>query len=154
MCDVSVHVQGKRKRAHKVALANGSKVWRALFFANEALTRVLVVDFDYGTIKNLIVYIYTGVVRQETATEQLLMAAEKYSVDCLKKLCETFLCETIAMKTSANLLVLAHKYNATILFSNVVAYIGQNRSEFRKLDEAKSIFMTYPELAFELFANI
>lgn len=154
LCDITVHVQDQIIRAHKVALANGSKVWRDLFFENEKLTSVQVVDFDYGTIKTLIEYIYTGIVNQQAATDQLLMAAEKYTVSCLKKHCETFLSETIALKTSANLLVLAYKYNATTLFSKVVDYIGQNRSEFQKLDEAKSIFMSYPELAFELFANI
>lgn len=154
LCDVTVHVQDHLIRAHRVALANGSQVWRDMFFANDTLTSVQVVDFDYGTIQNLIEYIYIGKANKETATDQLLIAAEKYGVYGLKKQCETFLCDTIEMKTCAYLLVLAHKCNATALFSKVVVYIGENRSEFRKLNEARSIFMTYPELAFELFASI
>lgn len=153
-CDVTVHVQDQQIRVHKVVLINGSTVWRDLFFADETLAHVYVGDFDYGTVKELIDFIYTGNVKREAPLEQLIMASNKLGVSGLKILCESLLIPTIEMKTAVKLVVLAHEYNAPDLFSKVVDYIGKNRAKFRELDEAKTMFLLYPELEFKLFTSI
>lgn len=151
-CDAIVQIKDQKIRAHKVVLATASPMWHDLFNEDETLATILIDDFDYGTIKELIEYMYTGVMKQ--ATDQLLIAADKYGVVGLKELCELQLIETIDMKTVVKLLVLADHYKADKLFNSVLLYVQGNYAAFKELEEAKSIFMMYPELGFKLFARI
>lgn len=49
---------------------------------------------------------------------------------------------------------LADHYKAHKLFNKVLQYIQDNYDAFKQLEEAKSVFMIYPELGFKLFARI
>lgn len=154
-CDVTVQIKDEQIQAHKVILAINSHVWHDLFNTDKTLSTVHVVDFDYKTIKQLIEYMYTGTVKQPMqATDQLLIASDTYGIAGLKKLCESQLIETIDLKNIVNLLVLADRYNASTLYEKVMEYIQENCDAFKKLDEAKTIFMMYPELGFKIFAQI
>lgn len=93
----------------------------------------------------MIEYMYTGNVKQ--ATDLLLIAA-------VKKLCELHLIETIDMQNVVSLLVLAEQYNAEVLFNKVLMYVRENYAAFMKLEDAKSIILMYPDVAFKLFSQI
>lgn len=155
LCDVTVHVQNHKIRAHKLILATGSVAWRDIFFANEILDTLRIEEFEYETIRELIEYIYTGKYEQQTqAVEQLLIAADKYGVPGLKELCELKLIEIIDIKTVVNLLVLSDRYKAGALWEKAMEFIRENNTAFKELEEAKMIFMSYPELAFKLYERI
>lgn len=151
-CDVTVHVQEQQIRAHKIVLATSSTVWHDLFVKNETLAELQIVDFDYETIKELIEYMYSGVIKQ--ATDELLIAADKYGVDGLKKFCEEQLIHNIDMKSVVNLLVIADRCKALVLYDKVIEFIVENLNAFNELEEAKAMFMIYPELTFKLLAQI
>lgn len=152
LCDVTVQVGDQKILAHKVVLATSSTIWRDLFFENEFLSKILIEDFDYETIKDLIEYIYTG--NMKKVTDQLLIAADKYEVSELKKLCEEHLIETIDLDSVINLLVLADCYKATSLYEKVAAYIQEHTAAFMNLEDTNAMFMMYPQLAFKLFKRI
>lgn len=152
LCDITVQVGDQQIQAHKVVLATGSTIWRAAIFENETLGTILIDDFEYGTIKALIDYMYTGNMKQ--ATDQLMIAADKLGVTALKALCEDHLIETIDMKTIVNLLVLANRYKANALYDKVATYIEDNTAAFMNLENTKAMFMMYPEFAFKLFKQI
>lgn len=152
-CDVTVQVQDRKIRAHKVVLAASSAVWRNILNEDETLTIIPIINFEYETIKELIDFMYTGLVKN--ATEQLLVAACSFSVNNgLKEICEEELIKTIDMVNVANLLVLADQYEAEELFNNVVAFVRENYATFKDLEESKTIFLMYPELAYKLFSKI
>lgn len=65
-CDANVQIKDQNIRAHKVVLATGSPKWHDLFYEDETLATILIDDFDYETIKELIEYMYTGVMKQAT----------------------------------------------------------------------------------------
>lgn len=62
---------------HKVVLATGKHtIWRDLFLRDETLTTILIEEFDYETIKDLVEYTHSG--NMKKATDQLLVAADSY----------------------------------------------------------------------------
>lgn len=152
LCDISLHVQDKQIRAHKIALSSGSTIWRDLIAKDEKLDSIHITDFEYETIKEMIEFMYTGNVK--LATDQLLVAAVKYGVDCLKKLCEKQLIETIKMENVVNLVVLADNYKAIELYYKAIEFIVKNRKAFSESEEATRFFNMCPELAFTIFIKI
>lgn len=155
LCDITVQVGDQKIRAHKVVLAAASTIWRNIFFEDDTVATIIINDFQYGTIKELIEFMYTGIVKQPIPMiDQLFCAADKYGVLGLKELCEGMLIENIEMKTVVNLMVLADLYKASRLSDMTMKFIEDNCEAFKELEEAKSIFMMYPELAFKLFTKI
>lgn len=153
LCDITIHVQDERIKAHKLALSTSSTKWRDLFNEDEQLDTILINDFDYKTIRELIEFIYTGQINQ--ATDQLLIAAHTFGVAGLTmELCEAKLIETIEIENVVNLLMLADAYKASTLYDRVMEFIGGNFKEFMALDEAKEMFSMLPEMAFKLYAKL
>lgn len=152
ICDILIHVQDQQIRAHKIVLSDNSTIWHDLFIKDETLATLHIVDFDYDTIEQLIAYMYTGKIKQ--VTDQLLIASDTYGVAGLKKLCEEELITTINMKSVVNLLVMADRYKAVALYDKVMEFTVENRAAFKELEEAKAMFMIYPELTFKLSSKI
>lgn len=123
-CDITVHVIDDKIRAHKVVLATGSTIWHNLFDSDQTLTNITINDFDYETVKQLIEYIYTGTAKQ--ATDQLLIAADKYGVNGLKELCEEQLIELINMETIGTVLELAERYKANKLLEEAEKFLKEH----------------------------
>lgn len=163
-CDISVNVKGQRILAQKIVLVNGSSVWRDLFDKDEQISQIDIENFDFETIKLLIEYIYNCAAHQPMlveqqpttveANEQVVNAAEIYGVPGFKELYEKQLIDTIELKTAADLLVLADRYNLVGLCEMVTAWIQDNKDAFKELEESRTFFKTYPDLAFQLFARI
>lgn len=151
-CDVSVHVNDQEIQAHKIVLSASSRVWREMFDNDESLAVVTITDFDCVTIKDLIGYMYTGVIKE--GNDKLFIAAIKYDVNDLKLLCEEKLKTTINIENVVNLLILAYLHKADDLFTNLIVFVRENFSAFKDLEETKSIFMTYPGLGYEIFTRI
>lgn len=152
-CDITIQVpDGDEIKAHKHMLFSGSTVWRTLLNDNDQLSIITVADLEREIIETLVVFIYIGSVPTPMKqTDQLLIAAEKYGVDGLKSWCEQKLIDTISIDSAVNLLVLAHRYNAKMLFDKVLKFVREHTSELKQRDEWKSAFFSYPELAFQLF---
>lgn len=151
-CDISIDVQGQRIRAHKTALAIGSTIWHDLIVKNEKLDTINITDFDYATVQELIVFMYTGNVNH--VTDQLLIAADTFGVADLKNICEVELSKTIEKKNVAKLLMLADRYKAISLYDKVVDFIEKNLPAFMEMEETKGLCMTYPELSFKLLTRL
>lgn len=155
-CDIAVQVGDDEIRAHKLVLATGSPKWRNLIEKEQRHEnrnqKLMITDFDYETIKQLIEYMYTG--KTHRVTDQLLVAADKFGVTSLKDLCEEHLIELINMETIVNVLVLADQHTANALFGEAVKFIRENFDVFMKLKESIIMFKDYPDLAAKLFARI
>lgn len=149
LCDITIQSNDSKIRAHKVVLASCSSIWRDILIADMSLDIIHIVDFDIGTIMELIAYIYTRNVTPSSSVnyEQLFLAADKYKITGLKERCEELLMEAISLKNVVNLAVLAHQYKAPTLLDKVFAFIRENYAEFKELKEFESIFFVYPELA-------
>ncbi|KAK0393751.1 hypothetical protein QR680_000388 [Steinernema hermaphroditum] len=94
LTDFTIRVGDRDIHTHKAILAARSPVFAAMFThsdTKEAKMGVLVIeDLDYEVVKDMLMYIYSGKCsgRSDWAPE-LLIAADKYRLDELKRHCES-----------------------------------------------------------------
>merc|ERR1740128_1295403 len=98
LSDVDVECGGEVFNCHQLILSTRSDVFRAMFQSNMKENRtkkVTIKDVDPDVLKEMLKFIYTGVTNEHVLKEksgELLAAAEKYQIDCLKEICEVQLC--------------------------------------------------------------
>lgn len=156
-CNITIKVLngGYEIRAHKLVLVSGSTVWRQLLNNDDQLSIITVPVLERKIVEELITFIYDGSVpKSPVDADQLLIAAVTYGVDGLKDWCEQQLMHTINIESAVNLMLLAHRYNASALFDKIVAFVQQNFTELQQRDEWKSMFFLHPESAMELVKKL
>ncbi|XP_044019422.1 speckle-type POZ protein-like B [Aphidius gifuensis] len=88
---------------------------------------VVIEDIDEDVFEEFLLFIYTDKSPNiEKMPMELLAAAEKYQVDCLKNACEKVICGTINLNNVASLLVISDKYNLEILNENCLEFMKKN----------------------------
>ncbi|XP_044010271.1 speckle-type POZ protein-like [Aphidius gifuensis] len=101
---------GKKSfRAIKCILGARSPVFAAMFeheeFKKNETNEVVIEDIDEDVFEEFLHYIYTGETSNVAKMPmKLLVAADKYQVACLKKICEESICETINLDNVASVL--------------------------------------------------
>lgn len=97
--DVSVMVAGKEIRAHKCILAARSPIFAEMLTSKEDPKKANKKDIlkikgiSYEIMREILVYMYTGRIRDlgKTKSEEILLAAKKFSINSLVAKCEEFL---------------------------------------------------------------
>lgn len=87
---------------------------------------VEIAEFDDEVVRGMLEYIYTGEsdIMVERAPD-LLQVAEKYDLPQLKEDCEFYMADNLNVENAAEVLVMAHMYNATHLKPRVIDYINR-----------------------------
>lgn len=124
---------GFRKVFYKMIIAlllfvARSSVFAAMFSTNmleKEMNSVEIPDFDDDVVKAMLEYLYTG--ETELLAERptdLLQVAEKYDLPGLKEDCEYTIADNLNIDNAAEVLVMAHIYNANVLKPRVIDYIN------------------------------
>lgn len=85
---------------------------------------VQISDFDGDVVRGMLQYLYTGetpLVSQRGP--DLLRIADKYDLLGLKEDCEHAICDNLSVDNAAEMLSVAHMYNATLLKQFVLGFI-------------------------------
>ncbi|XP_065085457.1 protein roadkill-like [Ochlerotatus camptorhynchus] len=134
--DVIIVVGEQKIKAHKNILAVRSAVFAAMFDSDmeeSAQNHVTITDLDYEVVEQMLRYMYTGEApRLKSMADHLLVAADKYSLDSLRVMCEQALCANLSVDTAVELLALADLYNADQLKEHTARFIDNNIAEVRK----------------------
>ncbi|KAK3120539.1 hypothetical protein QOZ80_9AG0689660 [Eleusine coracana subsp. coracana] len=118
--DVEFDVAGETFAAHRCILAARSPVFMAELFGamkEKTATYIRVEDVEAGVFKALLHFIYNDSLPDIEEDEMvfmaqhLLVAADRYSLDRLKLVCEKELCRCIDTSTVATTLALADQHN-------------------------------------------
>ncbi|CAN6216000.1 unnamed protein product [Urochloa humidicola] len=128
---------GDRFPAHKTILAARSPVFMAEFFGhmNERRSQsVRIEDMETAVFKAMLHFIYTDMVPEldlepeaaATMAQHLLAAADRYSLERLKLICEGKLSGGIDVDTAATTLALAEQHNCSLLKSKCVDFIARS----------------------------
>ncbi|KAK4491297.1 hypothetical protein RD792_002033 [Penstemon davidsonii] len=110
--DLSFEVEGETFYAHKLILSTRSPVFKAQFFGplkEENIKCIKIEEMHAPVFKALLHFIYCDVIPDldstcvdNTMTQHLLVAADRYGIEKLKSLCEARLCENVAIDTVAS----------------------------------------------------
>lgn len=138
--DVSFEVDGEAIAAHKLVLAARSPVFKAQLFGpmkDQNVRCIKVEDVKASVFKALLHFIYwdslpnmeelTGLNTKEASTlmyQHLLAAADRYGLERLLLLCESNLCEDVAINTVATTLALAEQHHCLQLKSVCLKFVA------------------------------
>lgn len=138
LTDISFDVGGESLGAHRLVLAAASPVFRAELYgpmAESSMTSITVQDMEASTFRSMLHYIYHGslpdagkiVVPSAVAAEyqHLLVAADMYAVERLKKVCEDKLCaDGITVDSVVSMLELAEQHVCSKLKARCFSFLA------------------------------
>ncbi|XP_014229817.1 speckle-type POZ protein A-like [Trichogramma pretiosum] len=125
--DVSLIVGCREFKAHKAILAARSPVFLAMFRhdmkeKNENIVEIH--DIDERVMREVLRFIYAErVERIQDLANDLLAAADRYSLEGLKIMCEEALCGKLTVNNAADVLAIADMYNADCLKTQVIHFL-------------------------------
>lgn len=153
--DVVLNVQGKEIHAHKMILAARSVVFASMFqhdMEEKKKNLIEIADLDYETIRETLRFMYTDQARNiDARAEDLLAAADKYSLDRLKAMCEESLCSKMSVESAATLLFLADMHSAEQLKALAMGFIQTHVKDVVKTSGWKTLIQRRPQLIDEVF---
>lgn len=156
--DVVFQLCEKEIHSHKIILANKSPVFFAMFEHNmkeKQLNTVEIVDIDYSVFKEMLRFIYTGKFNEiNNVADKLIVAADKYCLENLKKECEIVLCRNITLHNVVACLDLAVRCNTSLFKKKVFQFILSNKKLVLSKPEFKLLVKSDSDLMLEVFAAI
>ena len=149
--DVTFIINETRIKGHKCILASRSSFFKNMFTVGMRESEesiISVQDINLPTFMKLLEFIYSDQLNDLESAEQaidVLVAANKYGLDRLKRLCEKFLVQLIDLENVVELLYLSDMHQAMELKRMCINFTMQyfdivtKREDFRKL--SKSILL-------------
>ncbi|XP_061392386.1 speckle-type POZ protein-like B [Musca vetustissima] len=126
-CDVTLVAQDRTEfKAHKVVLCARSDVFRAMFrndLQEKKTGSITIDDMDSDVLKKLLNYIYTDEEIPKEMAADLFVAANKYALVDLQKICEDMLIEVMSVDTVADILLLGDRHSSERLKSKAVQFV-------------------------------
>lgn len=159
--DVTLICGEKRFSCHKFILSARSDVFKAMFShenTKEGQTnQVEITDTDPDTLEQLLKYIYSDKLECDmpNLASSLMTAADKYNIPRLKSLCEESICNNIEVSNAADILVLAHMYEAANLKVMAIDFIMNNLDKVGETPGWTNITTgQHPKLLGEMFKTL
>ncbi|XP_065205256.1 speckle-type POZ protein B-like [Planococcus citri] len=149
--DFTISANGKNYHVHKVILASRSTYFAKLFesgMKENQQNRVEITDVNEDIMGEMLKFIYTGVCENlDKLADDLLIAADKYDIGHLKKICvESIYTKSLCVENALNTLILADQYDANELKSKAIDFIVANSSEIMESVTWHEIMPMYPNL--------
>jgi len=159
--DVTIVVGEQVIDTHRVILAARSPVFDAMLRSNmkEGLAgKIIIEDLDPRAVRDMIGYLYTGDVKQETLDDDdmcanLLQAADRYKVSGLVTICAEVIAKKLSTLTVCDRLEFADMLGCSRLKSRCLTYIQQNISEVQRT-EAYGKLSRRPALLMDIVAAL
>ena len=158
LSDVTFNCGQEVIKAHTSILSSGSPVLAAMFqndFKENLERVVLIKDIEAKVFENLLHYIYVGECELLKSGEGngvadlLLVAADKYDVESLRKECELHLLQTLTLENVTKYLVFAHLHNSPELNETALNFIAKNAKAVCSREDWLQMMETYPKLCFQ-----
>jgi len=156
--DCKIICQGETIPCHRNVLSARSEIFEAMFeniMVENETGEVEITDFDVGTIKSMIIYMYTGEAELNDETnEQLIRAADKYLLNGLKKIIEAALMKSVKIENAIEMFVLGDAVHANSLRDASKEIIVRNAAVIVELGGWKEALGRFPGLASEVFESL
>ena len=146
---------------HKIILSVRSPVFEAMFQTDMIENNrevVLIQDIKPEVVKEMLHFIYTGVVSTENVMDEigkdLLSAADQYQLEILKSKCEEKLCSSLEVSNSIELLVLAELHKAYKLRRMALRLVIRNMDTIVDTDVYEELVKHHPGLTMEITRSL
>lgn len=152
MKDIKLVIGNSSVLAHKLVLATRSKVFRSMFTHNTRENQrntIEMNDVSSKAVKAFIKYLYVEEVDVLEEVDTLLMLADKYDVQCLKRRCENYLEQTVNEKNAIDLFLKAEFLNLQRLKKRSLFVIKKNSKTIIDTEDFKRLYQ-YPHLIREI----
>ncbi|KAL3644869.1 hypothetical protein CASFOL_010049 [Castilleja foliolosa] len=127
LSDVTFLIEGKRFYAHRICLLASSDAFRAMFdggYRERDAKDIVIPNIRWDVFELMMRYIYTGSVDVNLDIAQdLLMAADQYLLEGLKRLCEYAIAQDINVENVSLMFELSEAYNALSLRHTCILFI-------------------------------
>lgn len=141
--DFEFLVEGKSVMVHKLILIYRCEYFRRLLqlgTVTKQETDMIFENFDYGTVKAFVRYLYTDKIESgEELVKKLLLLADVYQMLELKRKCEKQLLIIINETNAVDMLIFADKFNCEILKAKALLHIRSNIRAIRNSEEYKKL---------------
>mmetsp|Transcript_3842 Transcript_3842/g.10892 ORF Transcript_3842/g.10892 Transcript_3842/m.10892 type:complete len:719 (-) Transcript_3842:253-2409(-) len=130
MSDISFAVEGKQFYAHRIALCASSDAFRAMFssgYREKEASSIDIPNISWNVFEAMMRCIYTGSVDiTPEIAEELLMAADQYLLDTLKRLCENAISQGLTVDNLSGVFELSENFHAPQLAQHAVVFALEN----------------------------
>ena len=139
LCDVTVEVNGREIRGHRVVLAACSPYFRAMLtagFAESFMSTVSLQDCDAAAVQSMIDYFYTAKLKVNASNaEDILAAASLFQVPTVVEQCGEYLQDQITVSNCLGIQSLAMQYSLGNLKAKVDMFVHWNFMDLCKEEE-------------------
>ncbi|DAZ95611.1 TPA: hypothetical protein N0F65_000094 [Lagenidium giganteum] len=153
MSDITFIVEGVPIYGHKI-LCMRCSYFRAMLTGEmlESRAREIVVeDVRRAIFLSFLEYLYSDHIDVSTdVAMELFVAADRYGVDRLKRICERKMMNSLCIENAASILHAADLHNATVLRDQCIAFMLNNFDAVTKTHSFEEMGRTNVELVFEL----
>ena len=160
--DVTFNVNGEKMKAHQMILSAQSAYFTAMFETDmrEGLSKeVEITDAEPELFRALLRYVYAGIEPPIPMALDMLVLADKYGLEHLKKYCEgevivNFFAttdETEDMYSVVDALLVAERLACEHLLNRAMAFLTENFDQVSDADRAK--LKTDPDLLLKIFGH-
>lgn len=130
LCDITLKVNGKEIRAHRIVLAACSPYFRAMLttgFLESNLGTITLQDCEENAVEELVKFLYTCKLNlNELNVEHVLAAAALFQLQLVVQNCADFLGTLIRIANCLGIQSLAMQYSLSNLESKVTSFINWN----------------------------
>ncbi|XP_011299510.1 speckle-type POZ protein A-like [Fopius arisanus] len=150
LSDAVIVVEDKQFHVHKLLLQTRSPVFAAMFehdLKERQTNEIKIEGIKPEVVRKMLQFIYTDTLDNcKDNVGELLIAADRYSLEGLIVRCERILCERVTIDNAVSTLELADNYNATNVKKHVAKFISRNLPFIVGTDEYKEIEVRKPAL--------
>lgn len=163
--DYTFIVEEEEMKVHKIILEARSPVFKALLntpMREGQEGRVVIGDMKAAVFNVLLHYVYTDSLPEEhdgsnldvAMAQHLLVAADRYELIRLRRICERRLCETVDVETVATTLTLAEQNHADELKKVCLDFVSRNLAAVMATDGYRHMTVSCQQLQAEILQTI
>ncbi|XP_078158202.1 BTB/POZ and MATH domain-containing protein 1-like [Carex rostrata] len=164
--DVTFQVENRSFMCHRLILAARSPVLNAVFFPNMAEVtqkHIKIEDMSPEVFEALLHFIYTDSIpvcdsekSSAILAQHLFVAADRYSIEGLKSLCEDKLCGHISLDSVMTILALAQQHNSLRLKNTCIEFLAEpeNVTGLFLRDEYEDLVRSFPSIEAEIRGKV
>jgi len=158
LANVDLVCEGRTFSCHKAILASKSPVFMATFcndMKEKATGQIDIKGIKPDMVKDMLTHVYGGKIEMlEDKAEELLVAADRYDLNQLKKSCEGMLARSLNIDNCLDFLLLADRHSPVSLKPVVIKFIVENFLEVVAKDSWMEKMTDFSEVFKEVFAEL